>query len=550
MHAEREILPSPVLLMASAGAALALSMLFARRRLAQRLRWAVDGPARRRSPTARSCSAEVEPKKLVAPPGARGRVPWFVADSRRRRRRRERAHLAGAGRRRRSRRARACRAWPTAARRRRDAHGPRRRQPRARRRRLGRSALPRGADDGAHRPLTVGARGHLRRHAAASSCAACSSSAILCATLFGVCLGSAHSPSSTDHPSIFSAWTSSASSPSTSGTIRAPGPSGCASFAASCRRSDAHLVGLQEVLHLDAGSTPDQAQAIADGLGYYSAFASAWHIGGGLQFGNALSSRFPIVAAQAFLLPCEPGDETRALLYCSVDAPCGKIPVFVTHLIVEAASVGHSPAAGGVHRRAHQGARARRRASFPPVLMGDFNAEPESDEIRYLRGYNARLGRSVYFADCFAVAGDGSPGYTYARDEHASRCAPASPIAASTTSSCAAPIARCVGSRSPPVAASPTPSAASFPRIIMAFSPRSRPRRASSSRSSPPGGPSPHCASSCTFLDEKSRAGSALTPATVDPTAALLGCVPPGCQLSTQGSRRDNRARSFAFPNS
>jgi hypothetical protein len=24
--------------------------------------------------------AEVEPKKLVAPPGARGRVPWFVAD--------------------------------------------------------------------------------------------------------------------------------------------------------------------------------------------------------------------------------------------------------------------------------------------------------------------------------------------------------------------------------------------------------------------------------------------------------------------------------------
>ncbi|MCU1276628.1 MAG: hypothetical protein JWM53_174, partial [bacterium] len=33
MHAEREILPSPVLLMASAGAALALSMLFARRRL-------------------------------------------------------------------------------------------------------------------------------------------------------------------------------------------------------------------------------------------------------------------------------------------------------------------------------------------------------------------------------------------------------------------------------------------------------------------------------------------------------------------------------------
>lgn len=82
MHAEREILPSPVLLMASAGAALALSMLFARRRLAARLRWAQPTMA---APLAGTASgtlvlAEIEPKKLVAPPGARGRVPWFVAD--------------------------------------------------------------------------------------------------------------------------------------------------------------------------------------------------------------------------------------------------------------------------------------------------------------------------------------------------------------------------------------------------------------------------------------------------------------------------------------
>lgn len=177
---------------------------------------------------------------------------------------------------------------------------------------------------------------------------------------------------------------------------------------------DAHLVGLQEVLHLDPANTPDQAQAIAEGLGYYTAFASAWHIGGGLQFGNALLSRYPIAAAQSFLLPCEEGDETRALLYCSVDAPCGKIPVFVTHLSWQ------------LHRsdvRQQQVAfivsRIKELApvdGFPPVLMGDFNAEPDSDEIRYLRGYHSRLGRSVYFADCFAAAGDGSPGYTYARE--------------------------------------------------------------------------------------------------------------------------------------
>jgi hypothetical protein len=79
MHAEREILPSPVLLMASAGAALALSMLMARRRLATRLRWAVMGALTGHG-DGTLVLTEVEPKKLVAPPGARGRVPWFVAD--------------------------------------------------------------------------------------------------------------------------------------------------------------------------------------------------------------------------------------------------------------------------------------------------------------------------------------------------------------------------------------------------------------------------------------------------------------------------------------
>jgi endonuclease/exonuclease/phosphatase family metal-dependent hydrolase len=50
----------------------------------------------------------------------------------------------------------------------------------------------------------------------------------------------------------------------------------------------------------------------------------------------------------------------------------------------------------------------------PPVVMGDFNAAPDSDEIRFLRGLTSIDGRSVYFADCWAVAADG-PGYTYDR---------------------------------------------------------------------------------------------------------------------------------------
>lgn len=181
---------------------------------------------------------------------------------------------------------------------------------------------------------------------------------------------------------------------------------------------DAHLVGLQEVLRLEPGGAPDQAQAIADGLGYYAAYAQAWHIGGGLQFGNALLSKYPIKDARSFLLPCEPNDETRGLLYCAVDAPCGVIPVFVTHLSWKLHQSDVRQQQVAFITQTIRELAPVDQLGFPPVLMGDFNAEPDSDEIRYLRGYTSRMGRSVYFADCFAAAGDGSPGYTYARDNH------------------------------------------------------------------------------------------------------------------------------------
>jgi endonuclease/exonuclease/phosphatase family metal-dependent hydrolase len=172
------------------------------------------------------------------------------------------------------------------------------------------------------------------------------------------------------------------------------------------------VIGLQEVLHQD-GVRPNQADEVAAELGYYTAYASAWHIGGGLQFGNAILSRFPIAHAEHFTLPGEPTGETRGLLFARLEAPCGMVPVFVTHLDWQ---LHH----GFVRERqvAFIAERVKTLApvgEFPPVLMGDFNAEPDSDEIRYLRGFTTRLGRSVYFADCFAAAGDGSPGWTFAR---------------------------------------------------------------------------------------------------------------------------------------
>src|SRR5439155_16924491 len=94
-------------------------------------------------------------------------------------------------------------------------------------------------------------------------------------------------------------------------------------------RLEPDIVGVQEVLHLEGSRDPNQAQELAAPLGFYAAFGPAWHLGGGLQFGNAILSRFPVGEAECFQLPGETGEETRSLLYARLDSPHGPLPVFV-----------------------------------------------------------------------------------------------------------------------------------------------------------------------------------------------------------------------------
>jgi endonuclease/exonuclease/phosphatase family metal-dependent hydrolase len=171
------------------------------------------------------------------------------------------------------------------------------------------------------------------------------------------------------------------------------------------------VIGLQEVLHHEKEPI-DQAQELAAGLGYHVAWAAAWDIGGGLGFGNAVLSRWPIGRAENFQLPGEASQETRALLYVRADSPYGELPLFCTHLdwqfhhgYVRERQVAFI--ADKLHELAPMD-------GFPPILMGDFNAEPDSDEIRFLRGLHTLRGRSVYLADCFGQCGEG-PGWTFAR---------------------------------------------------------------------------------------------------------------------------------------
>ena len=49
----------------------------------------------------------------------------------------------------------------------------------------------------------------------------------------------------------------------------------------------------------------------------------------------------------------------------------------------------------------------------PVVVCGDFNAGPDSDEIRMLTGRSAPAVPGMVFYDAWEVAGDGSPGFTW-----------------------------------------------------------------------------------------------------------------------------------------
>ena len=172
------------------------------------------------------------------------------------------------------------------------------------------------------------------------------------------------------------------------------------------------VVGLQEVVEVEGRS---QAHALAEGLGYEVAFGAARDYGGGVRFGNALLSRFPIVEQEVCALPVLDTDEHRAVLCTKLQHPAGLLPVFVTHLSWR---LDHGYVREAQVVRLTELIAARRTSRcLPSVLVGDFNAVPDSTEIRYLTGLTTLGGRSAYFFDAHAVAGAGQ-GITFDPDRN------------------------------------------------------------------------------------------------------------------------------------
>lgn len=207
------------------------------------------------------------------------------------------------------------------------------------------------------------------------------------------------------------------------------------------------VCGLQEVWGADdgtdgrphdaepAGPEDNLAAYLAAELGYHW----TWAPSGGtarwramhdetVGFGNGLISRWPILRTRWMLLP--PGDEPdegRVVLHALLDTPGGPLPFFTTHLN---ANIHHSAVRCGqvaaISRFVAECMAdvpgeptlvplgAPRQTRLPPVVCGDFNAVPGSDEIRLMGGVEtAPAAPGMVFLDSWRYRQPPAPGHTW-----------------------------------------------------------------------------------------------------------------------------------------
>jgi endonuclease/exonuclease/phosphatase family metal-dependent hydrolase len=181
------------------------------------------------------------------------------------------------------------------------------------------------------------------------------------------------------------------------------------------RRCTPDVVCLQEVVANERGN---QAEWLASELGDWSvAYAGEPLVAGTARFGNAVLSRWPIETDSSAQLPYVPDElEVQRVV---VHARTGGVDVFSTHLAWQL----HDAALR--ERQVQALVRFVSECTDPaaplgPVVAGDFNAEPDSNAVRYLCGLASLDGTSVYLQDAWRLAGDGGSGITWSnRNPHA-----------------------------------------------------------------------------------------------------------------------------------
>ena len=181
-------------------------------------------------------------------------------------------------------------------------------------------------------------------------------------------------------------------------------------IAETLHRIDADVIALQEVWDVRDGS--GQAEVLADKLGYEHVVVSGFDAGEAL-FGNAVLSRWPIAMRDTRPLPTtSTTDEFRVALKAAVDGPRGRFELYTTHLNWR---YDESHVRQAQVRALAEFVGESKGRTYPPIVCGDFNADPVADEIRMLNGRAAVPVPRLVFMDAWEVAGSG-PGYTWSND--------------------------------------------------------------------------------------------------------------------------------------
>ncbi len=199
------------------------------------------------------------------------------------------------------------------------------------------------------------------------------------------------------------------------------------------RALEPDVVGLQEVW--DDGAR-NQAREIAGQLGFeHCVFAENLEHRGPwtgqdepdaadvvTRAGNAVLSRWPIARHVVRVLPRHAGNvrdeegEERVCLLAEVGGPRGPIQVYCAHLSWRS---DHSAVRQLQVADICEFVREQRPRTFPAVLVGDLNSDPDSDEIRMLTGRAAAPVGGVMWRDVWEWLGRparGDAGHTWSNE--------------------------------------------------------------------------------------------------------------------------------------
>ncbi|MDJ1135272.1 endonuclease/exonuclease/phosphatase family protein [Streptomyces iconiensis] len=154
-------------------------------------------------------------------------------------------------------------------------------------------------------------------------------------------------------------------------------------------------VGLQEVW-----ASPDENLAgwLAHELGLHWTWAASPAPGrfrrragpedAAVDVGNAILSRWPLTDRAVIRLPApeRKPDDGRLALGATLQRPGAPVPFFTTHLTSDAAASATRCAQTAALARFTADRTAACGSHHPPVLTGDYNSLPDSDEMRLLSG--------------------------------------------------------------------------------------------------------------------------------------------------------------------